>query len=189
MSRAGVPPAVKAASRRLTWLPLALAALVLALAQIAPRVSPLFEHPILAFRLLRNPAASHLAVPVDGVTAASLTGSWGSPRPGGRAHQGIDIFAPRNTPIRSTTSGIVVTVGRNDLGGRIVRIFGPAGEWHYYAHLERFAEIHPGQPVAPGQILGYVGDSGNAQGTPTHLHYGIYRWRGGAMDPYPRLHP
>src|SRR5947199_338671 len=118
-----------------------------------------------------------------------LTDSWGSPRPGGRAHQGIDIFAPRNTPIRSTTPGIVVTVGRNDLGGRIVRIFGPAGEWHYYAHLERFAEIHPGQLVAPGQILGYVGDSGNAQGPATHLHYGIYRWRGGAMDPYPRLHP
>lgn len=177
-------PAGEAASRRLPWLPLALAALVLALAQILPRVSSVLAHPIIAFRLLRQPAPAHLPSPIEG---ASLIESWGSPRSGGRGHQGIDVFAPRNTPIRSTTPGIVVTVGQNDLGGRIVRVFGPGGEWHYYAHLERYGDIHPGQRIAPGQIVGYVGDSGNARGTPTHLHYGIYRWRGGAMDPYPRL--
>ena len=53
--------------------------------------------------------------------------------------------------------------------------------------LERFADIRQGNIVTPGTILGYVGDSGNARGTPPHLHYGIYRSRGGAMNPYPRL--
>lgn len=87
----------------------------------------------------------------------------------------------------SATDGIVVTVGANRLGGRIVRILGPSGQWHYYAHLERFAAIGEGQLVRRGAVIGFVGDSGNARGTPPHLHYGIYRFRGGAVNPYPLL--
>lgn len=80
-----------------------------------------------------------------------------------------------------------MSIGLNSLGGRVVRILGPGGEWHYYAHLERYGPIHPGEVVGPANVIGFVGDSGDAQGTPTHLHYGIYRFIGTATNPYPRL--
>jgi peptidoglycan LD-endopeptidase LytH len=147
------------------------------------------HHPLLAARLASMTPSPVLPVPVSGVSPRDLRDTWNGPRSGGRRHRGIDIFAKRGTPIRSATRGIVATVGTNRLGGRIVRVFGPGGEWHYYAHLERFAEIVPGQILATGTILGYVGDSGNAKGTPPHLHYGIYRMFGGAMNPYHRLAP
>ncbi|HKO57234.1 MAG TPA: M23 family metallopeptidase [Thermoanaerobaculia bacterium] len=163
-------------------------ALLLVAALFALRfMSPLLRHPLATARLFRTPAPRHLPVPVDGVRPRGLIDSWGSIRSGGRHHQGIDIFAPRNTPIRSTTSGIVVTVGVNRLGGRIVRILGPGPMWHYYAHLERYGGLRPGDEVQPGDVVGYVGDSGNARGTPPHLHYGIYRFEGGAVNPYPFL--
>ena len=148
---------------------------------------PLGRHPFVAARLAGMRPSPLLPVPVVGVRSRDLRDTWNGPRPGGRRHRGIDIFAKRNTPVRSVTPGIIATVGTNRLGGRIVRVFGPGGEWHYYAHLERFGAITPGQVVAPGTILGYVGDSGNAKGTPPHLHYGIYRMLGGAMNPYTRL--
>lgn len=146
--------------------------------------NPLLRHPIVLLQLLRAAPPAHLPVPVRGITPRQLHDSWGAPRSGGRQHRGIDIFAPRNREILSATRGIVITVGHNELGGRVVRVLGPGGYWHYYAHLERYGPIHPGQVVESGTILGYVGDSGNARGTPTHLHYGIYRLRGGAMNPY-----
>lgn len=147
------------------------------------------RHPVVAARLISSAAPAHLPVPVAGVAASQLRDSWGAARTEGRTHQGIDIFAPRGRAIVSTTAGIVVTIGTSRRGGRIVRVLGPAGQWHYYAHLESFAPIHPGQVIVRGTILGYVGDSGNAKGTPPHLHYGIYRFRGGAINPYPLLAP
>ena len=155
---------------------------------IAP-LGPVTRHPIIALQLMRMESPPMLPVPVDRVRPQQLRDTWNGPRPGGRQHKGIDIFAKRGTPVRSTTRGIVASVGTNQLGGRVVRVFGPDGEWHYYAHLERFAPIQPGDVINDGTILGYVGDSGNAKGTPPHLHYGIYRMRGGAMNPYPRLAP
>jgi murein DD-endopeptidase MepM/ murein hydrolase activator NlpD len=151
------------------------------------KTGPVLHHPIVALRLVREAPAAQLPIPVDGVTPRQLQDTWGAARSGHRHHQGIDIFAPHNTPIRSATDGIVATVGDNKLGGHIVRVFGPAGEWHYYAHLDHFAAIHPGDVITRGTLLGYVGDTGNAKGTPFHLHYGIYRRLGGAMNPYPRL--
>ena len=159
----------------------------MALVYGARKAGGAFAHPIVAARLLASDAPSRLPVPVRGVRPRQLIDSWDSPRSGGRSHRGIDIFAPRGREIISTTPGIVVTVGRNQLGGRIVRIFGPAGQWHYYAHLERFADIRTGDVIAAGTVIGYVGDSGNARGTPPHLHYGIYRFQGGAVNPYPFL--
>ncbi|HEX7832587.1 MAG TPA: M23 family metallopeptidase [Thermoanaerobaculia bacterium] len=145
------------------------------------------RHPIVAMRLIRSAVPSTIRVPVRGVKPKDLRDTWGASRSGGRSHQGIDIFAPRGREIVSATRGIVVTVGENALGGRIVRVLGPGGQWHYYAHLERFADVRAGDLVAEGRVLGYVGDSGNAKGTPPHLHYGIYRFEGGAINPYPLL--
>ena len=115
-----------------------------------------------------------------------LTDTWGAARSQGRSHEGIDIFAPRGTPIQSTTQGIVRKVGENNLGGRVVVVVGPGGAGHYYAHLEDYADISPNDWVNAGDIVGYVGDSGNAKGTPPHVHYGIYI-NGSAVNPYPLL--
>ncbi|OLF35665.1 MULTISPECIES: M23 family metallopeptidase [unclassified Psychrobacter] len=115
-----------------------------------------------------------------------LTDTWGAARSQGRTHEGIDIFAPRGTPVQSTTQGIVSKVGENTLGGRVVVVVGPGGAGHYYAHLEDYADISPNDWVGAGDIIGYVGDSGNAKGTPPHVHYGIYI-SGSAVNPYPLL--
>lgn len=115
-----------------------------------------------------------------------LTDTWGAARSQGRTHEGIDIFAPRGTPIQATTQGIVSKVGENTLGGRVVVIVGPGGAGHYYAHLEDYADIAPNDWVNAGDTIGYVGDSGNAKGTPTHVHYAIYI-NGSAVNPYPLL--
>lgn len=115
-----------------------------------------------------------------------LTDTWGAARNQGRSHEGIDIFAARGTPIQASTQGIVRKVGENTLGGRVVVIVGPGGAGHYYAHLEDYADISVNDWVNSGDTIGYVGDSGNAKGTPPHVHYGIYI-DGNAVNPYPLL--
>ena len=163
---------------------LVVVAVVLVIGAAAVAYVPALRHPILSLQLITTDPPDVLPVPVRGVKRAQLVNTWGAPRSGGREHRGIDIFARRGTEITSTTRGIVVTVGHNPLGGRIVRVLGPGGYWHYYAHLDRFAPIRPGDVIAQGTVIGYVGDSGNAKGTPPHLHYGMYRFRGGAVNPY-----
>ena len=138
--------------------------------------------------LRREPVPQWLRVPVAGVTIRRLANTWGGIRSGNRRHEGIDIFAKRGTAVVSATNGIVSAVGRNNLGGYVVWVVGPGRQRHYYAHLEGYAEISEGQEVGIGDTLGYVGDSGNAKGTPTHLHYGIYT-DSGAINPYPALMP
>lgn len=76
--------------------------------------------------------------------------------------------------------------GLNRLGGKVVTVLGPAGWFHYYAHLDDWSPFGVGDWVEVGTVLGYVGDTGNAKGTPTHLHYGIYD-DGQARNPYPLL--
>jgi peptidoglycan LD-endopeptidase LytH len=158
-----------------------------ALVSIRSAAGPAFRHPLVALQLIRSSPPSTIRVPVRGVRPSQLRDTWGAPRSGGRSHRGIDIFAPRGREIVSATRGIVMTVGTNTLGGRVVWVLGPGGQWHYYAHLDRFADVRPGDIVEEGGVLGYVGDSGNAKGTPPHLHYGIYRFRGGPINPYPLL--
>lgn len=137
--------------------------------------------------LLKSETPSKLPVPVDEVASKDLADTWGAPRSGNRRHEGIDIFAPLGRPVLSTTNGVVFKVGEDDLGGHVVRVLGPGWQWHYYAHLDRFADIEPGTIVRRGSVLGYVGNTGNASGTPHHLHYGVYRFMRGARNPYPLL--
>ncbi len=126
-------------------------------------------------------------MPVDGVAARRIADTWGGARSGGRKHEGVDIFAKRGTPVRSTTRGVVANVADYGLGGKQVWVIGPGGERHYYAHLDGFAVgIARFDRVEAGTLLGYVGDSGNARGTPPHLHYGIYAMSG-AHNPWPLL--
>lgn len=137
--------------------------------------------------LRKQPPPRTLPVPVDRVSKSALRNSYGDPRSGGRSHEGIDIFAGRNTPVLATTEGYVSRVGRNGLGGNVVWVEGPAGWRHYYAHLERWGSVREGDWVDPGTIIGYVGNTGNAASTPSHLHYGIYPPGGGTLNPYPLL--
>jgi murein DD-endopeptidase MepM/ murein hydrolase activator NlpD len=145
------------------------------------------QEPWRAVRIVAQPAPACLPVPVAGVSVRALRDSWGLPRSGGRRHEGIDIVVPRGAAVSSTTPGIVWRVGRNRLGGNAVWVLGPGGQLHYYAHLDRFGAIHVGEIVAPGDVLGYVGNTGNARGGPPHLHYGIYAPAAGAIDPFPIL--
>lgn len=154
-----------------------------------PRLWPALRHVTWLVRLMREPPPTALPVPVEGVERQALRDTWGAPRGGGRVHEGIDIFAPLGTPVRSTTRGLIVRKGWNRLGGRIVTVLGPGGQRHYYAHLDEFDTPEEGDWVEAGTVLGYVGTSGNAAGTPAHLHYGIYEMGGPARDPYPLLAP
>jgi murein DD-endopeptidase MepM/ murein hydrolase activator NlpD len=153
---------------------------------LAPIARPALERAWFVYSLTREPAPEHLPNPVPAARARRLVNSWGGRRAGGRRHEGIDIFAPKDAPVVSTTRGLVTRVGTNRLGGRIVAVLGPGFEWHYYAHLDRYGAFREGDIVNVGDVIGYVGNTGNARGTPSHLHYGIYRG-GVAGNPYPRL--
>lgn len=165
---------------RLVWL-----AIFAGVAAVLYHSTPLKNLPVL-FRLWSQPLEGPLQVPVQGVRPWALADTWGASRSQGRTHEGIDIFARCGHPVVSASEGIVTSVGENRLGGMTVRVLGPAGSTHYYAHLGRYGTFRAGDHVLPGDILGYVGNTGNAGNTPCHLHYGIYL-HGGARNPYPYL--
>jgi murein DD-endopeptidase MepM/ murein hydrolase activator NlpD len=136
----------------------------------------------------RTPPPQELPVPVQGVRARQIADTFGAPRGSDRTHQGVDIFAKRGTPVLSATRGVVASVRDGGLGGKQVWVIGPGRERHYYAHLDDWAaDLSSGQIVHAGDVLGFVGTTGNAQGTPPHLHYGIYG-ADGAYDPLPLFH-
>lgn len=144
------------------------------------------EHAVFSAALLARPAATAIDVPVVGVDASEIADSFGAPR-GARLHQGVDIFAPRGTYVTSATPGIIARIGTNALGGTVVYVLGPGGERYYYAHLDSVDTLLArGQIVGTTTVIGRVGTSGNATGTPPHLHFGIYG-HGDAQDPLPRL--
>lgn len=138
--------------------------------------------------VLRN--EPQLSFPVAGRTIKAVWSRFGDPRDGGRRrHEGIDIFAPRNTPVLAAASGVVSRVRITRLGGKVVWVRdGTRRASEYYAHLDSQA-VHRGQVVDVGDTLGFVGNTGNARTTRTHLHFGVYRRGQGAVDPYPFVSP
>ena len=163
--------------------------LLLVFDKLLPTISQQTQSFVIAkwqqFSLLQQPLPAENSLP-NPLLKQHLTDTWGAARSQGRSHEGIDIFAKRATPIQATTQGIVSKVGEDALGGRVVMIIGPGGAGHYYAHLEDYADISANDWVNTGDTIGYVGDSGNAKGTPPHVHYGIYI-NGSAVNPYPLL--
>jgi len=128
-----------------------------------------------------------LAMPLVNVTRNQVADTWHAPRSGNRQHEGQDIFAPQGTPIYSATSGYVYNIGENNLGGQTVSIAGAGGRYYYYAHLASYARgLAIGDRVTTRTVLGYVGTTGNAAGTPPHLHFGVYTPTG-AINPLPLL--
>jgi hypothetical protein len=134
-------------------------------------------------RLLSFPAA---VFPVDGEVWYS--DDWGAPRAVGGGHTGNDIFARRGTPVVAVQSGVVNELRFRSLGGNSFHLSNDAGDYFYYAHLLRYAAgIEEGSRVAAGQVLGYVGNTGNAIATPPHLHFEIHPGGGAPVDPFPYL--
>lgn len=119
--------------------------------------------------------------PVQGTSAYGDT--WGAPRSGGRRHQGVDMLAPTGTPLQAVIGGIV-SHRNNTLGGITISLQGDNGHRYYYAHLSAYEGVDG--RVEQGQVIGYVGDTGNATGVP-HLHFEIRPNGGVPMNPYPSV--
>lgn len=137
--------------------------------------------------------ARELVMPVDGIRLSQIADTYGAPR-WDRSHEGIDIFATRGTPVRAAAPGFVYRIDDLSLGGLSVTIVGDGGVRYFYTHFEGVAvDLLEGQRVEVGDLIGYVGNSGNAAGTPPHLHLGVYHgeaddlcaWR--AINPLPIL--
>lgn len=131
-------------------------------------------------------AGPTLGFPVEGHDHRAIRSVFGDVRDGGRRdHHGVDIFAPRGTPVLAATEGRVARVGTNRLGGNVIWLRDEArGLSFYYAHLDRHL-VRGGERVAPGDTVGLVGNTGNARTTPPHLHFGIYSRGEGPLDPAP----
>ncbi len=118
--------------------------------------------------------------------------SWGYPRMTGTAsahwHQGTDVFATLGTPLIASENGTLSGIGVGSLGGNKLWVNGDSGTEYYYAHLAAFAPgIADGQRVRAGEVVGYVGDTGNARGTSPHLHFEVHPGGVGPVNPYPLL--
>jgi murein DD-endopeptidase MepM/ murein hydrolase activator NlpD len=134
-----------------------------------------------------------LLIPVEGVKAEQLTRTFSDRRSGGRTHEAMDILAPMNTPVVAVEGGTIARLFHSQAGGITIYQFDPSERFcYYYAHLSRYAEsLREGQHVEKGQVIGYVGVSGNAPKNTPHLHFAIFRlteakrwWEGSALDPY-----
>jgi murein DD-endopeptidase MepM/ murein hydrolase activator NlpD len=137
----------------------------------------------------------HLRLPIDDVGVESMKGHFDEHRAGegGHVHEAADLLAPRNTPIHAVEDGTIAKLFLSKAGGRTIYQFDPSGRFcYYYAHLERYAAgLGDGQAVKRGDVIGYVGTSGNAPPNTPHLHFAIFVlgpekhwWQGVAIDPY-----
>lgn len=141
--------------------------------------------------------ASQLIIPVQGIAVRDLRDSYTEARGGGsRSHQAIDIPAPRNTPVLAATNGRILRRFSSKDGGNMIYSTDASGKFILmYAHLEKYADnLVDGMTVRQGDVIGYVGTTGNAPPNLPHLHFAIARasdvrdwWKGTAINPFPLL--
>ena len=138
-------------------------------------------------------AARHLTIPVDGIPPDKLVRSFHDTRDGSREHEALDILAPTGTPVVAVEDGTVAKLFNSKAGGLTLYQFDPGKDYsYYYAHLDRYADgIHEGDRLKRGQVIGFVGTSGNAPKDTPHLHFAVFRltpekhwWQGTPIDPY-----
>ena len=141
-------------------------------------------------------APSRLLVPVQGVEPADLSDTFGDARGDERMHEALDIMAPAGTPVLAVADGHIEKLFDSDRGGLTIYQFEPSGAWcYYYAHLQSYAPgLAEGQAVRRGDVIGYVGSTGNADPAAPHLHFAIFAltperqwWTGTPVNPYPLL--
>lgn len=137
---------------------------------------------------------STLQVPVLGVPAENLSDSYADPRGGGRIHEAMDIIAPTGTPVIAVADGTIIKMFNSVPGGLTIYQYDVTGKLaYYYAHLDRYAaDLRENQPVARGDLIGYVGTTGNADPLTPHLHFATFQlgpekqwWKGTPINPYP----
>ena len=137
-----------------------------------------------------------LAMPVQGVPRTGLQDTYDDARGQGRVHNAIDIMATRGTPVLAVEAGRIAKLFTSKLGGLTIYQYDPTETYcYYYAHLDRYAPgIKEGDQVSRGQVIGYVGSTGDASPDGPHLHFEITRlhadkkwWQGDAINPYPIL--
>lgn len=140
--------------------------------------------------------AGELLIPVAGIRPEQLQDTYTQSRSQGRAHNAIDIMAARNTPVLAATDGQIIKLFRSERGGITLYQLGTDNRTvYYYAHLERYADgLTENRFARRGEIIGYVGDSGNAGRDNCHLHFSIWLvndpkhfWDGENVNPYPLL--
>jgi peptidoglycan LD-endopeptidase LytH len=140
----------------------------------------------------RELRARQLDFPVEGSPRDKLTDTFHEARTG-HVHEAADIMAPRHTPVRAVEAGTIARLLQNPSGGITIYQLDPSRRYiYYYAHLERYADsLREGMPVDRGQVIGYVGTSGNAPRNAPHLHFAIFRvldpkqwWGGAPVNPY-----
>lgn len=133
------------------------------------------------------------AIPVSGVSAAQLNDNYLQERAGGVAHEALDIMAPRGTPVVAVEEGRIAKLFLSKPGGITLYQFDPSSTYtYYYAHLDGYADgIVEGGKLSKGQVIGYVGSSGNASPDAPHLHFAIFKlgaekqwWRGTPINPF-----
>lgn len=143
-----------------------------------------------------EPASSSLQIPVPGIAFQDLHDSYLDPRGGDRLHEAMDIMAPIGTPVVAVDDGTIAKLFDSVPGGLTIYQFDIAGELaYYYAHLDRYAaNLSEGQVMHRGDLIGYVGASGNADPSAPHLHFAIFElgpekqwWKGTPVNPYPRF--
>jgi murein DD-endopeptidase MepM/ murein hydrolase activator NlpD len=141
------------------------------------------------------PAPLHIAMPLDGVDASKLTDTFHDKR-AGHKHEALDIPAARNTPVKAVAEGNVAKLFTSKEGGLTVYQFDDSGQYaFYYAHLDHYAPgLKEGTLLRTGDVLGYVGTTGDAPADTPHLHFTVFRlgperhwWQGTALDPVPML--
>lgn len=154
---------------------------------LSSRIGPAHVGPI------ATTGTASLRLPIDGMDVESIKDGFNELR-GDHPHEAVDVLAPRNTPVIAVQSGTIAKLFFSKRGGRTIYQFDPSGRLcYYYAHLERYAEeLHEGDWVLQGRIIGYVGTSGNAPLNTPHLHFAVFElgeerkwWKGHAIDPYP----
>jgi len=138
--------------------------------------------------------AGALTIPVQGVLPAQLRDTFSEARSQGRVHEALDIMAPRGTPVLAVADGTVEKLFTSVPGGLTIYEFEPTGRYaYYYAHLDRYADgLQEKQAIRRGDVIGYVGSTGNADPSAPHLHFAIFElgperqwWKGTAINPYP----
>lgn len=141
-------------------------------------------------------AARKLQVPVQGMPPSRLQDTFDASRGGQRKHKAIDIMAPRGTPVVAADHGFVAKISSNRAGGLAVYQADSSGRFvYYYAHLDGYAEgLREGQALRPGDLIGYVGTTGNAPESAPHLHFAVmlltrkgHWWGGESVNPYAAL--
>jgi peptidoglycan LD-endopeptidase LytH len=138
-------------------------------------------------------ASRHLTIPVEGIPPEKLVRSFHDARSGSRVHEALDILAPKGTPVVAVEDGVIAKLFNSKAGGITLYQFDPGKEYaYYYAHLDRYEDgIREGDQLKRGQVIGYVGVTGNAPKDTPHLHFAVFRltpekhwWQGTPIDPY-----